>query len=348
MIINGSNSIQGLFNYDTVPADTIWTVGDIVLKDNTLYTCKQETTGAPDISTDNWIYYLGGVGTVNSLQDMGDINNNNNLVTLKALNEFIQDKYSGYNSDGVIKLLTDPTEVELDTMLANSSYQLSIDYLNSYSDNLPFIPNERRVYVIRTTGDLNNGSVLSPTIFVQELIEVDSLGNYYSWVRSGTSLNFSSWVPTRGDSFNSQYVNYVEKAVESYTSARTLYLNFMQDVINGEYKYWKSVSGVKFIRNEPKINFDKPSDIDNGPVFSSDKFYKIHLLSTEGSYKSLAIDISPEDHLEVKNDLSVNLNYGGIVGLILNANQVNDSYTTLNIPDTFKILSIKESATLIL
>ncbi len=173
MIINGSNSIQGLFNHATAPVNTTWTVSDIVLKDGILYVCKQETQSTPDISLDDWEYYLGGVESIKSFSEFSDSSKDNYLVTLSAFNEFLQNYWSGLNVNGTLKLLNDPTITSLDTLMSNSSYQLSVDYLNSISTTLPFSVNSSKVYVVRTTGDLNNGSVLSPTIFAQELIEFD-------------------------------------------------------------------------------------------------------------------------------------------------------------------------------
>ena len=58
MKINGANSVQGMFNFDSSPLGSIYTRHDLVIYNNIIYTCLGESQGPPDITSPDWESYL--------------------------------------------------------------------------------------------------------------------------------------------------------------------------------------------------------------------------------------------------------------------------------------------------
>lgn len=304
MIINGSNVVRGLFNYDKVPEGTVFTKGDLVLKDNTIFLCKEDSSTMPNISEHSWSYYLEGLDTVDSFNEFSDSTLDESLVSMKGLSDFLHNNWSGINHNGSLKILNNSEDVSLDTLMSNSSFQLTRNYLSGIIDEIPFTPADKKVYVVRTTGDMLPGSTVDNSIFTQEIIEYSNDGNFYSWVRSGTNLSTATWKPTKGESFNEGYITYLDNVITKYNQGKVLYENFMEDVNNGEYKYWKN------------INYSGEDIIFDNETFRRDKFYKVILHSTVNSNVkvSMSFDILPDDHL-IDNDSYLNYIEGGFVKL---------------------------------
>lgn len=291
MKINGSNSVQGLFNHATVPVGSIYEVNDIVLHGSTLYVCQSDTVKetvdtVPDVSSDSWEYYLGGVSKIKTFDEF-ESGSGEEILSLQALKEVIQNYWGGVNSNGSLMFLDNANAYPLDSMKTNSSFQLSYNYMTQLFNNaeISFQPIDTRVYVVRNTGELTNGELSSPTVYTQELFEFSSDGNYKSWIRTGTDLT-NTWKPTKGESFNGEYITYLQNLEDSYNTAKGLYESFMQDISAGEYKYWKPVD---IPANNGYMIFNETS-------YETDKYYKVYIHSGIGVAKtSIVVELTPED-----------------------------------------------------
>lgn len=334
MLINGSNRIKGLYNYENTPEGTIFTEGDIVLHNNTLYTCLITNSTEPNENSEFWDYYLEGVKTVDTFEEFSDPDLQNTLVSLSGLTDFIQNSWSGVNQNGTLKVLDNLEEVEIDTLTSNSSFQLTYKYLLELGDSLPFLPSSNRVYVVRTTGELQTSANEEPSIFVQEIVEYQSSGNFNSWVRSGPNLSTATWKPTKGRSFNAAYINYIDRVLARFNQGKVIYESFMEDVNNGEYKFWKTIPLNSF----STIMFD-------GEVFKRDRYYKFifHTVNpVNGLNISISVEVTPEDH-DIPEDSSLGYTAGEEVVLRRGVGLG----TSLFIDETKVVLkSVRESRTL--
>lgn len=299
MKINDGNRVQGLYNANITPLDAMFTYGDIVVKGSTLYTCKGDTTVPPSLNDPNWEVYMGDNWSI--LNSYIDIENYDplkvNYIGPQGLSEFIKTRLGGLNSNGRLQLLDDPSLVELSSLTQNSVFQLSYDYLvHPEVEPLPFIPHNDKVYVIRTIGELNNTSNIG--LFIQEIIEYPITGTYRSWVRFGEDLSLATWTPTRGESFDSTYIQALDNIVQNYIASKEAYDTLVENIHQGNYYSFELVpmgSARNYIRFIEGTELISVSEI----ILNPDFHYKIFLRKDlgGGNFNSLSIDVTPEDFI---------------------------------------------------
>lgn len=209
-----------------------------------------------------------------------------------------------------MQILTDSNLIELNSLTQNSVFQLSYDYLvNPSVGPIPFVPNLDSVYIVRTIGELNNQHGLGTTI--QEIIEYPREGTYKSWVRFGGDLSLANWSPTRGESFNTDFIQSLDRLVNQYTVSKAAYDGLVNNIHNGNYYSFELVAigpernYLRFMEGTESIS---PTEVTLDP----DYHYKVFLRKDigGGNYKTLSIDITPEDFIYGFNPLS-KINYVG-------------------------------------
>lgn len=340
MKLNGSNTIQGLYNYSTAPDGVIYTKGDLVLYDSILYTCLEETSSAPNVNKEEWEYYINSLGPVTDGTALENISNSNRLVTANSVREYLQKSFPGSNSNGSLKVKSDGT---LDDVVINSKFQLDNFFLaglkNSDPTSIPFSPSYDNVYVLTTLGNFSGENFENQTLYHQEILEINSLGDTTFWYRTGASLEMSPWKTLDIEKNISDYKNYLDALIEKAAYEKSIYKNFMDDISTGEYKFWKSIPASKVKTLGSTIIFTD----DATPFqteYKKDRHYRVYLVTTEsGSSYRYHIDITPDDHKFL--DVGEELLFKDISGLTLE--RVQTSRTELNIPSGTQIIGLYQS-----
>jgi hypothetical protein len=340
MKLNGSNTLQGLYNYNTAPEGVIYTKGDLVLYDSVLYTCLGETSSIPNVNEEEWEYYINSLGPVTDGTALDDISNSNRLVTANSVREYLQKAFPGSNSNGSLKVKSDGS---LDDVVINSKFQLDNFFLaglkNSDPTSIPFTPSFDKVYVLTTLGNFSGSNFENQTLYHQEIMEISSSGKTTFWYRTGASLEMSPWKTLDVEKNISEYKNYLDALIEKAAYEKSIYENFMDDISTGEYKFWKSIPSSKVNTIGSTIIFTD----DATPFqteYKKDKHYRVYLVTTESSSSyRYHIDITPDDHtfLEVGEELL----FKDISGLTLE--RVQTSRTELNIPVGTQIVGLYQS-----
>lgn len=341
MRINGSNIVQGLFNHSTTPPGAVYTRNDIVVHNNILYTCLGDSQGPPNIEDVTWEYYLDTFTPVSTYEEAIAPGNENKLVTSKVLADFLANSMPGANYNGELKVWTGDS---LDTITANTRFNVSYTRLQELKDSdptsVPFTPSQQKVYVVNTMSNLGETIQEDPTVFFQELVEVDPLtGRTNIWKRSGPSLEGAPWESMTLSTNVQNYLDYLDDVASVMNSKKTLYESFLSDVSDGQYKIWRSMPStiVSAITNTIDI-VDENFPFQSG--FTKNKFYKIYLDITDGGNKFKDfIEVAPEDHEFLLANES--LNYKRVPGITLNKAQEDRSVLTL--PAGVTISSIVES-----
>jgi hypothetical protein len=320
MKINDGNVVQGLYNANTAPLNCIYTPGDIVVNGTTLFTCKGETSSKPTLELTRvkpnpvWELYMGDKWEIlNSLQEIGNPSADKvSYIGPKGLSEYIKSLFGGLKSNGMLTVLSDPSNVEcaLSGLTKNSMFQLDYTYLtHAQVEPIPFVPNTTSFYVVRTTGEMKNEVGLS--MLVQEIIEYPQSGAYKSWVRYGADLSTQPWTPTRGSSFDSEYIQALDHIVAQYVASKEAYDSILNNINSGNYY---SFITVPIITTRTKLTFRQgvdsvtPDDV----ILDTSYHYKVFMrkLVSPNIYKSLTIDITPEDFI-YNSAAGARLNYAG-------------------------------------
>jgi hypothetical protein len=335
MKLNGTNTIQGLFNHNTTPEGVIYTKGDIVYDNLVLYTCLSETTSRPNASLDEWELYLNNLGPVSSLEELNDSSNDSNLVSAKILKEYLQSSLPGLNSDGTLKVLA---EGKLDELLKDSKFQLDPVYLQELYDedptSIPFQPFSDRVYIITTLGNF----ITSPsTLFHQEILEIQSNGTTQFWYRTGPSLKSSLWRTIDIAQNIESYKNYIDQVSSKALAKATLFEDLVNDFSNGNYKVWLPIEDFKITNDgsSDKMIFSR-INVDH----KNYNHYRIYFSITEGVNKYRThVDITPNDHTFLS--ISESFFFKDIPGLELK--KVQSQVTELIVPPSASVVGMVES-----
>lgn len=346
MRINGSNVVQGLFNFNTAPSGTIYTKDDLVLYNNILYTCLNETSNSPELISGDWEYYLNKLNPVDNYAEAILPENSSRLVSAKVLQEFLANSMPGANYNGDLKAWTG---TDLSTIPLNTRFRVFYSKLQEIKSldpsSLPFNTPEgggfAKQWIINTMTNLTEDNNGVPTTFFQELIEFDlNTGKSNIWKRSGPSLSAAPWESLTLATNVQNYIDYLEDVSIVLNSQKSLYDSFLQDVSNGEYKIWKSLNNTSISGITTQLNF-----IDNNTSdFVYNKYYKLFLNITESGNKFKDfIEISPQDHSFL--NVGESFSFKRVSGLTLTRIQSNVS--RLNIPANIQISGGYESDTFI-
>lgn len=339
MRINGSNIVQGLFNYDTAPSEAIFTPNDIVVYSGRLYTCLGETSERPSPSSDNWEYYINKLSPVTTLEDALKPENEDKLVRSSVLIEYLGSIFPGANYNGGLKVWEDGP---LDSITVNSRFQLTRDYLSYLKQqdpsSIPFSIGEGTLYIINTMGDIGVTMDHEPTYFFQELIEIHFGGSVDIWMRSGPSLATAPWTLHTLATGAEDYIDYINSKMSALTFKEGLFEGFLQDFSDGQYKIWKAVP-TYLLPTGQLLSIVKP----NFPFqtgYTTNKYYKVYLNIVDGAnkYKDF-IEISPEDHDFLL--LNESFNYKRVPGVLLT--KVQEDKSDLTLPAGVTISGISES-----
>jgi len=343
MKINGSNSVQGLYNYNTTPDGVIFTPGDIVLSGTTFLACLSEST-TPDVSGDSWELYLDSLSPKETWEDT-IASDPNSLVSAKVLIDFLSNQLPGSNYDGTLK---EWTEGDLSKISSNTKFLVSFDTLSGIeADNPGEIPfsltsdtSTGFVYVVTTLTNLIEGTSTSTEIgdlLIQEFSRINTAtAETITYSRTGSSLEGASWVPLTLGSNVDDYINYTQRVIASYQLKKDLFDSFVTDVSNGEYKLWKTLETSSI---GSSIQFT------NSGTYSRSKYYKLYLTVVEGgiTYKE-SVDVSPEDHNFLSN--GEKMYYKRVSGVYLT--KTLSTLSTLTLPSNVTVTSIVESTDLVL
>lgn len=308
MKINDGNSVQGLYNANLTPSNVIFTYGDLVYYGTTLYTCKGETNVLPSVGNPDWEVYMGDKWRIlNTIEDIDQADASYvNYIGPEGLSQFMKSRLGGLNSNGKVQLLDDSELIPLSSLTKNSVFQLSFNYLNTVEmEPLPFLAQPNNIYLVRTLSGIEPNDV-----FIQEIIEYPENGTYRSWVRSGIDLSLAVWSPTRGESFNDDYITALDKIVESYVISKAAYDSVVNNIHEGNYYSYELVN---ILIPRDILRFDEGSQVITGSEvkLTSSFHYKIYLrkVISGNNYESMSIDITPEDFLTAYMPLS-KINYG--------------------------------------
>lgn len=330
MKLTGSNNkIQGFFNHENIPEGAIYTKDDLVLHNSVVYVCLDDTIEDPDPMSPNWEYYLNSLSPVKNLEELELNNNSGNLVNSNAVREYLQSRLPGTNSDGSLKIITSGI---LNNIPTNSKFQLDsqflIDLKAANPSVIPFTPELNKIYVISTIGDFNEISV-----YFQEIIELDSVGNTKFWYRSGNNISTAIWKTHDINTEVEDYLNYINSLVSDYNTLLDLYKSTSTNMGN-EYNYWLPIDSSELTLNEEgNLVFTDTGFIQPSP-YNKKFYYKLFLNKTEGGnkYKG-SIDISPKDHSLLS--ISENLYFKDFPGVFLT--KVQSKKSVLTLPDDIEI-----------
>lgn len=350
MKINGANNIQGIFRSESVPYGAVYTPGDLVIKDSILYTCLGETSESPNLSLGqsprNWEYYLNTMSPVTTAEDSQKPEYANRLVTAKVLEEVLSSAYPGISYTGELKPFT---EGLLSDIVSSSKFELRRDYLLELKNVSPSeIPADidsmggEWKYIVTTQGMLNNEVTESATIFYQEFVAIHLYsGRSIFWTRTGQDLSSEAWVLKSLSTNVDHYIQYNQNLASEMAAKKSLYDGFLQDVISGEYKLWRTLStaDIDLINVDKKITLTGPgTPFQSG--FFHDRYYKIYVTYTDSGilYKD-SIEVSPEDHTELQ--VGEVMKFSRLPSLELNLIQSHTSELTF--PASITVTSISES-----
>lgn len=334
MKLENGNTITGIYNADLVPVGTVFTTNDIVLYGNVLYLCKGETTTLPNITEDQWGYYLSSLDPISTIEDSEAPGTENKLVTLNLVRELLMEMNKGCNLDGTLKVLTvgDINEVPV-----NSVYRVTADYLTSSGIYNPVgIPNSNSIFILKTVKGLVSGEETNLDLPVyQELKELQSTGKLITWVRSGLVLKNSLWSSLQPKSNATKYLNYLESITTKYLEVISEYEGFKSSMKDGEYNFWRSVKGNDIDYTSGKIEF-------SNSYYSKSKFYRIYfVVESLGDTYSSSIDVTPGDHEFLQT--SEELKYSGVDGLVLTKRSLNVSDLTIPVGVTITRMLISDT-----